>query len=89
MQVSDLEIGRIYFNFGFEDDNMSYPIINSYEYMGVSDEQVEAMHIFRIIGAEGDTLELDEKHLNVIMGLIELGNELQEWARDNPRLSVH
>jgi hypothetical protein len=81
----ELKIGRIYFGIAYEDDALKYPIIHSYEYLGLSDEQPE-VHAFRFLGS-GDSLELTDGQLDLIFGPNELMRSLQRWARENPTLS--
>lgn len=80
-----LEIGRIYFGVAYEDDQRRYPIIHSYEYQGVSNDD-PGIHVFRFLGT-GDSLELTESNLDLIVSVGKLELMLHEWASDHPALS--
>ena len=84
-QQHPLEIGHIYFALAYEGDGMRYPVVHSYEYLGTSDEATE-VHLFRFLGS-GDSLELTEGQLDLIVRWDELTKMLQKWATDNPALS--
>lgn len=86
MQGQPLEIGRIYFNLAFEDDDMRLPVIYSCEYLGITGGNV-GVHTFRLLGT-GDSLELNDGQLDLIVGLDELTTLLRKWAQQNPNISA-
>jgi hypothetical protein len=81
-----LEIGRIYFGVGYEDDGLRYPIVHSYEYVGVSSSR-PGIHLFRFVGT-GNSLELADSQLDLISTVDGLTRILREWAARNPTLAA-
>lgn len=84
-QRDSLEIGRIYFDLAFEDDDMRYPVIHAYEFLGTSKNEPPT-YTFRFIGTD-DYLDLTERNLDLIVGVDELTSLLRRWAEENPTLS--
>ena len=82
---STLEIGRIYFGLAYEDDDLKYPIVHSYEYLGLSEKHPDT-HKFRNLGSNDHDLVKDEE-LEFILDTEDVAKMLQEWARKNPKLS--
>ena len=82
----NLEIGKLYFGVSYEDEEMAYPIIQSYEYLGLDGENAD-LHLFRILGS-GDELEVGESNLDLILSLSALNKLLVRWADKNPSLAV-
>jgi hypothetical protein len=80
-----LDIGRIYFGLAYEDDDLKYPIVHSYEYLGLSGGSSD-VHSFRFLGT-GDLLELTDGQLDLIFGVDGLKEALKAWARENPALA--
>ena len=80
-----MDIGRIYFGLAYADDNLKYPIVNSYEYLGLSGDDPD-VHIFRFLGT-GDLLELTDRQLDLISGVDEIKEALSVWARENSELA--
>lgn len=81
-----MDIGRIYFGLAYADDDLKYPIVHSYEYLGLSGESSD-IHTFRFLGT-GDLLELTDGQLDLISGVDELKEALAVWARENPELAA-
>ncbi|QNT25385.1 hypothetical protein C2I38_25345 [Ralstonia solanacearum] len=84
-QPEDLIVGRIYFDIYFEDPDLRYPMIHSYEYSGVSDYRAGSYE-FRILGSD-EILLIKEEELEDIVDVEGLAVQLKEWARQNPDLS--
>jgi hypothetical protein len=63
---------------------MKYPIVDSYEYLGISDEQ-DASHLFRIVGTD-DELILTDSQIAILSNATEFVSRLCLWARENPSL---
>ncbi len=80
-----MNIGQIYFGLAYEDDDQKYPIVHSYEYLGLSRERSD-VHSFRFLGT-GDFLELTDEQLDLISGVDGLKEVLEVWARKNPVLA--
>lgn len=81
----ELKVGCIYCGLAYEDDDLRYPIVNTYEYLGTAGGK--GMHEFRFLGS-GDFLELADDQLNLISGIAELSELLRGWARENPTLAT-
>lgn len=86
MKQSALEVGRIYFGITYEDDDLTYPIVHSYEYLGLSKRR-PTVHEFRCLGSNDSYLVTDDE-LEFISSTNEIVLLLQEWAIRNPRLST-
>lgn len=83
-QQLELNLGRIYFGLAYEDDGLRYPIVQTYEYLGRSGDPSE-LHIFRLLGS-GDTLELGEGQLDLVLNTNGLTRMLLRWEKENPSL---
>lgn len=84
-EPEDLVVGRIYFEIYYEDRDLRYPMIHSYEYCGLSADSPESYE-FRILGSDGILL-MEERGLESIADADGLAVLLKEWARRNPDLA--
>ncbi len=86
VQRSRLAIGQVYFSLAYEDDDLTRPIVHSYEYLGMGiDESSRTpegnLYVFRFIGSD-DRLDLKEHQLpHLILDVPGLGEELKRWAK--------
>ena len=81
----ELIVGRIYFEVFYEDEDLRYPMVHSYEYSGVS-EYRPGSYEFRILGSN-DLILKKEDELESIEDVDELVVLLKQWARQNPDLA--
>ncbi|HEX8988223.1 MAG TPA: hypothetical protein VF816_09685 [Rhodocyclaceae bacterium] len=85
MERENLIPGRIYFGVAFGDDELTIPIIHSYEFLGMSEDSSAAFR-FRFIGTD-DLLELTERQLDIVIGLDELIATLRGLGKANPSIA--
>jgi hypothetical protein len=83
MRSADLTPGGTYFVLSYEDDDLSRPIVNSYEYLGrnvhgTPDGTEDSLHFFRVLGSD-DELELAESQLDLALDLSGLIEALEEF----------
>lgn len=88
MQPSELEVGRVYFGLAYEDDELTRPIVHSYEYLGTdingAPKTTEGTrYCFRFLGSQ-DSFEVTQQQLDLILDLSGLVNALTEWRDGNP-----
>lgn len=83
---SALEVGKIYFGVVYEDDELTYPIINSYEYLGLSNRRPGA-HNFRCLGSKDSYVVGEDEVGDFILTTEGVATTLQEWAERNPMLA--
>lgn len=85
----ELQIGRIYHWLGYEDDELSRPMITSLEYLGVDIAEVEdvdgSRHFFRVLGSD-EKLMFAEHHLPKLVDVAGLIEQLQEFQEGKHRL---
>lgn len=85
IQASKLEIGRVYFGLSYEDDDLTRPMVNTYEYLGVNIDGPaktpdDTQYFFRFVGAE-DLLQIREQQIpHVIMDVLGVIEKLKQWA---------
>ena len=85
MQYRQLKIGHIYFGLSYEDDDLTCPMVNSYEYLGVDingspKTSDGTQYFFRFVGTE-DLLQLKKQQIpHVIMDVPGLAEKLKQWA---------
>lgn len=84
-QPEELIVGRIYFDIAYEDDDLRYPIVHSYEYCGLSEKR-NGFHQFRCLGSD-DSLWVKYEDLEFIADVGEIVASLKEWAQRNPNLA--
>lgn len=75
----------MYFEIDYEDRDLRYPLIHSYEYHGLSAD-CAGSYEFRILRADG-LLLIEETGLESMADADELAVLLKEWARRNPGLA--
>lgn len=80
-----LVVGHIYFEMVFEDDEMEYPIIHSYEYRGLS-THAEDKHEFRCVGSN-DLYLLAVDDLDFITYADGIASRILQWANKHPKLA--
>lgn len=81
-QIHELLVGRIYFQIYYEDEDLRYPFVHSYEYCGRTER---GKFEFRHVGT-GDYYMLDEASLESVEGMDQFVTSLKEWAQQNPDL---
>ena len=88
MEPSKLRVGGIYFGIGYEDDEFTRPMIDTYEYLGTDvdgapDTSSGPQHFFRFVGSE-ERLQLKETQIShLVFDVPELADRLEQWAKDN------
>jgi len=92
MRSADLKTGDTYFVLGYEDDDLSRPIVSSYEYLGRDvhgppEKLEDSLYFFRLLGSE-DELELTESQLNLALDLSGLIEALERFRLGKHNLSL-
>lgn len=82
VEPDELIVGRVYFDIYYEDENLRYPFIHSYEYCGRSER---GDYEFRQIGT-GDYCRFGEESVKSMERVDELWASLSKWGRENPDL---
>ena len=82
-QSNRLKVGQVYFGLSYEDDDLTRPIVDSYEYLGVDLDGTTTggtSYFFRYIGSD-DRLQLKEHQIpHLILDVPGLTEELKRWA---------
>ena len=86
----DLRVGTIYHWLGYEDDELSRPMITSLEYLGenvldVESKSVGSRHFFRIIGSDENVM-FAEKNLPQLVDVPGLIKKLQDFLEGKHKL---
>ena len=74
MAPDNLVTGSLYYVVSFADEEMTIPIVGTYEYLGPEDPD-DPIHIFENVHGE-DMLELTENNLDIVLDIQELIEEL-------------
>jgi hypothetical protein len=86
----ELKVGSIYHWLGYEDDELSRPMISSLEYLGLDVLEVEekldgSRHFFRILGSD-EKVMFAEKNLPELVDVPGLIEQLQEFRTSKHKL---
>lgn len=85
-----LKVGAVYHWLGYEDDELSRPMIKSMEYLGLDVLQTDpkpdgSRHFFRVMGSE-EKLMFAEKSLPELVDVSGLIEQLQEFQAGKHKL---